>query len=40
MNVLALKVEMFEFLARTNDEAILLKFYKSMKEVFESSDID
>ncbi len=40
MNVLALKVEMFELLAHTNDEAVLLKLYKSMKEVFENTDSD
>jgi hypothetical protein len=37
MNALAIKVEMFEILAQTHDEALLLKFYKTMKEVFEST---
>ena len=40
MNVLAIKVEMFELLAQTYDEAVLLKLYKSMKEVFETTESD
>ena len=40
MNALAIKVEMFELLAQTYDEAVLLKLYKSMKEVFETTDSD
>ncbi len=40
MNALAIKVEMFELLAQTYDEAVLLKLYKSMKEVFETTDTD
>jgi hypothetical protein len=40
MNALAIKVEMFEMLSHTHDDALLLKLYKTMKEVFESSQID
>ena len=40
MNALAIKVEMFELLAQTYDEAVLLKLYKSMKEVFETTESD
>ena len=40
MNALAIKIEMFELLADTHDEAMLFKLYKSMKEVFEKSEKD
>ncbi len=40
MNALAIKVEMFELLAQTYDEVVLLKLYKSMKEVFETTESD
>ena len=40
MNALAIKVEMFELLAHTHDETVLLKLYKSMKEVFATTETD
>jgi hypothetical protein len=40
MNTLAIKVEMFEILASTHDEAMLMKLYKSMKEAYESTQPD
>jgi hypothetical protein len=40
MDVLVKKIEMFEILSQTHDETVLLKLYKMMKEVFESSQTD
>ena len=40
MNALAIKVEMFEMLSQTHDDALLLKLYKTMKEVFEATQTD
>jgi hypothetical protein len=40
MNALAIKVEMFEMLSQTHNDALLLKLYKTMKEVFESTQTD
>ncbi len=40
MNALAIKVEMFEILSQTHDEAVLLKLYKTMKDVFEATQPD
>ena len=40
MNALAIKVEMFEMLSHTHDDALLLKLYKTMKEIFETTQID
>jgi TRAP-type C4-dicarboxylate transport system substrate-binding protein len=40
MNVLAKKIEMFEILSQLHDETVLLKLYKTMKEVFESTQTD
>ena len=40
MNALAIKVEMFEILASTHDEAMLLKLYKKMKEAIDSTQSD
>jgi hypothetical protein len=38
MNVLELKVTMFELITQTRDEAILRRLYQKMTEVFESKD--
>jgi hypothetical protein len=40
MNALAIKVEMFEMLSHTHDDALLLRLYKTMKEVFETPETD
>jgi hypothetical protein len=40
MNALAIKVEMFEMLSHTHDDALLLKLYKTMKEIFETTQTD
>jgi hypothetical protein len=40
MNTLAIKVEMFEILASTHDEAMLLKLYKKMKEAMDATQPD
>jgi TRAP-type C4-dicarboxylate transport system substrate-binding protein len=40
MNILAMKIEMFEILSQTYDETLLLKLYKTMKEVFETTQTD
>jgi hypothetical protein len=40
MNALAIKVEMFEMLSDTHDDALLLKLYKTMKEVFATTQSD
>ena len=40
MNALAIKVEMFEMLSQTHDDALLFKLYKTMKEVFENTQTD
>ena len=38
MNALAIKVEIFELLVHTHDETVLLELYKSMKEVFATTE--
>ena len=40
MDTLAIKVKMFEMLSETHDDALLLKLYKTMKEVFETTQLD
>ena len=40
MNALAIKVEMFEMLSETHDDAVLFKLCKTMKEVFETTQLD
>ncbi len=40
MNGLAIKVEMFEMLSQTYDDALLLKLHKMMKEAFEATQTD